>query len=104
MLSFIQNLFKKEKLNYQDLKSRDAIIIDVRTPEEFAKRHADHSINIPLNEIKNHIEEIKLHHKPVIMCCRSGARSGIATKTLINEGVEVYNGGSWKQVQAEVND
>ena len=76
------------------------MIIDVRTAQEFADGHADNSINIPLSDITNHVEEIKQQNKPIITCCRSGGRAGSATTTLKNAGIEVYNGGSWNQVQA----
>jgi len=99
MRSFIKNLFKKEKVNYTELVQRGAIIIDVRTSKEFAQGHADSAINIPLSDIANKIEAIKNQNKPVITCCRSGARSGNAATIFKHAGIEVYNGGSWNQVQ-----
>ena len=99
MFSFIKNLIKKEELNYSELMERDALIIDVRQPHEFNGGHVDGALNIPLNEIRNNIREIKQQNKPVITCCRSGARSGSAAGILKSGGVEVYNGGSWNQVQ-----
>ena len=99
MFSFIKNLIKKEELNYSELMERDALIIDVRQPHEFNGGHVDGALNIPLNEIRNNIREIKQQNKPVITCCRSGARSGSAAGILKSAGVEVYNGGSWNQVQ-----
>ena len=100
MFTFIKNLFKREQLDYTELIEREAIIIDVRTPREFANGHVDKSINIPLSDIMNHLEEIKQRNKPVITFCRSGARSGRAKTVLNNAGIETYNGGSWNQVQA----
>lgn len=102
MFSFIKKLFKIEKLDYTELMEREAIIIDVRSPQEFANGHADNSINIPLGEIINHIAELKQKNKPIITCCRSGARSGRATTTLKKAGIEAYNAGSWNQVQASL--
>jgi len=102
MLEFIKNLFKKEKLDYKSLMERGALIVDVRTPQEFAGGNAENSINIPLSEISNRIKEIRQHKLPIITCCRSGARSGKAKTILTNEGIEVYNGGSWNQVQESI--
>ncbi|MFK7946862.1 MAG: rhodanese-like domain-containing protein [Saprospiraceae bacterium] len=78
---------------------KGAVIIDVRTPAEFSGGHADGAINIPLNTIGQNIKKIKKYNKPVVTCCRSGARSGSAASTLKGQGIEVYNGGSWQAVQ-----
>jgi phage shock protein E len=76
-----------------------ATIIDVRTPEEFMDEHAPDSINIPLHEIPERLAEIKAMSQPLIMCCRSGARSGNATQWLRAQGIqEVYNAGPWTEV------
>ena len=79
-----------------------AIIIDVRTPEEFADGHAKGSINIPLNAIANQINKVKNYKKPVITCCRSGARSGTAAKILNNNGIDSINGGPWQNVAEQL--
>ena len=75
-----------------------AVIIDVRTPGEFADGHAHGSINIPLNAIANQINKIKKYKKPIITCCRSGARSGTAANILNNNGIDSINGGPWQSV------
>lgn len=100
MLSFIKHLLKREKLNYPELMQRGAIIIDVRSTIEFEQGHVTKSVNIPLNEITNQIENLKAQNKPIITCCRSGKRSESAANIFRQSGVEVYNGGSWKQVEA----
>lgn len=76
-----------------------AVIIDVRTPAEFSGGHVKGSINIPLNTISQNIKKIKKYNKPVVTCCRSGARSGSAASMLSGQGIEVHNGGSWQAVQ-----
>ncbi len=99
MISFIKKLLQKEELDYADLMDRGALIIDVRTEREYAQRHAKGSINVPLSEVFRYSEKLKKQNKPIITCCRSGARSGNAAATLKSAGIEVYNGGSWNQVQ-----
>lgn len=76
-----------------------AVIIDVRSPAEFSGGHAKGAINIPLNTIDKNIRKIKNYKKPIVTCCRSGARSGSAASTLKSQGIEVVNGGSWQSVQ-----
>ncbi len=76
-----------------------ATILDVRSPEEFQGGHATGAINIPLDRINDRLSGID-RSKPVITCCRSGARSGAAADILRSAGFEVYNGGPWQNVQA----
>ncbi len=79
-------------------------IIDVRTPVEFMGGHVAASINIPLNELPDRIEEIKKLEQPIILCCASGNRSGQAAYFLKDLGIECVNGGSWYQVNALVQN
>lgn len=81
----------------------DMTIIDVRSLEEYKSGHVEDSINIPLQEIKDHVNEIKSFKQPLILCCASGNRSGQATNFLKNQGIECSNGGSWLDVQQKNN-
>ena len=74
-------------------------IVDVRTIEEFTMGHVLGSINIPLQELEWRVEELKALSQPIILCCASGNRSGVATVFLKNCGIECENGGSWIDVQ-----
>ena len=80
------------------IKENKASIIDVRTRGEFSGGHVAGSINIPLNEIPQRIEELKEMQTPIIFCCASGMRSGQATDFAQRQGIDCYNGGSWLQV------
>lgn len=70
-------------------------IIDVRTPSEFKGGNVPGSINIPLNEIQLHANEIREMPQPVVLCCASGGRSGQAVAYLRSLGISCENGGSW---------
>lgn len=59
--------------------SNKQTIVDVRTPGEFMGGHVAGSINIPLQEIQERLEEVKALPQPIILCCASGNRSGQAT-------------------------
>ncbi len=78
-------------------------IIDVRTRAEFSGGHVNGSINIPLQEITNHIDEIKGMEEPIIFCCASGGRSGQATQYFKSLGVNCENGGSWLDVNYQMS-
>ncbi|MBI2259369.1 MAG: rhodanese-like domain-containing protein [Flavobacteriia bacterium] len=73
-------------------------IIDVRTPAEYMGGHVAGSINIPLQEIPNRVDELKKMNEPIVLCCASGARSGQATYFLQAQGIRCENGGCWLDV------
>lgn len=74
-------------------------VVDVRTPEEFEEGHVPGSRNIPLNELPFRVHEFKQMEPPIILCCRSGARSGQALAYLAAQGVHgAENGGGWMDV------
>lgn len=81
---------------------RGAVIIDVRTTGEYASGHIKGSKNIPLDKIQSKVQEIKKLNKPVIACCRSGARSGQATSFLKQNGIECINGGGWDSLERQL--
>jgi phage shock protein E len=77
------------------LREPSTKIIDVRSPGEFASEHLPEAINIPVEIIASKVEEIKSMNAPILLYCRSGARSGMATSILKQAGLtDVFNGGS----------
>jgi phage shock protein E len=80
------------------IKEKKGTIVDVRTHEEFMGGHVVDSINIPLGEIQNRLEEIQNLKVPLVLCCASGNRSGQAQHYLSQKGIDCYNGGSWLDV------
>jgi rhodanese-related sulfurtransferase len=78
---------------------RGAIIIDVRTPQEFDQGKVPGSVNIPVERISINAERIKGMNKPVVFCCASGMRSGKAVSIMKGKGLkDVVNGGNWLSV------
>ncbi|MBK7234055.1 MAG: rhodanese-like domain-containing protein [Saprospiraceae bacterium] len=82
----------------QIIKEKKGTIVDVRTTSEFMGGNAEGSINIPLQEIQQRMDELKNLKKPLVLCCASGNRSGQATQFLSQQGIECCNGGSWLDV------
>jgi len=71
-------------------------IIDVRTKEEFIVANKEGSLNIPLDSLKTKIKELD-NTKPIILCCASGSRSGLAKRVFKANGFEnVHNAGTWR--------
>ncbi|MCF8258906.1 MAG: rhodanese-like domain-containing protein [Flavobacteriales bacterium] len=86
----------------KELLAQGALIIDVRSPEEYREGHITKSVNIPLNRIPDKVTELKRKNKPIITCCRSGARSGMAADQLRAAGIEVVNGGPWNSLESQM--
>ncbi len=80
------------------IKEKKGTIVDVRSHEEFSGGHVTGSLNVPLQEIQMRLDEIKKLPTPLVLCCASGNRSGMATQILSQTGIECYNGGSWLNV------
>ncbi len=74
----------------------NAVIIDVRSVEEYNRGHGESAVNIPLNTLEQNIKKIKGYNKPVITVCASGMRSGVAAKLLKKHDIEAFNGGPWQ--------
>ncbi len=87
----------------EELLKSEATIVDVRTPAEFMGGHVAGSINIPLNELPDHLNELKAM-KNIILCCASGMRSMNAAGFLKQNGIECINGGSWMDVNYYSNN
>lgn len=80
------------------IMEKQGSIVDVRTPGEFSSGNVAGSINIPLQEIQQRIEELKKLKQPLVLCCASGNRSGLAQTYLAQQGIACSNGGSWMDV------
>lgn len=63
-----------------------ARLIDVRTRDEFAAGHIAGAVNIPVQELDRRMGELEPKDVPVVVYCRSGNRSGRATRVLKSAG------------------
>ena len=79
----------------QEMMGEDVIILDVRTQAEFAEGHIPNALLLPDNEIKQRAEELLPDKEQTILVyCRSGRRSELAAKELIQLGyTNVYDFG-----------
>lgn len=78
--------------------SDGAVVIDVRSKEEFSFGHVKGSENIPLQQIPAAIDKLKTRKARYVLCCASGNRSGQAERFLSGHGIDCINGGSWQNV------
>ena len=103
MFESIKSLLGIKTIDYAQLVNDGAIILDVRTSGEFSTGHIKGSINIPVNSLAHNLAKLKAKNKPVITCCASGMRSASAKSILQSNGFsDVYNGGSWYQLNMKI--
>lgn len=79
-------------------------LLDTRTPGEYQRGHVDGFVNIPVDNLRERLEEIP-KEKPVYVMCQSGLRSYIATRILEGNGYTSYNfSGGFRFYDAVMND
>jgi rhodanese-related sulfurtransferase len=79
-------------------KNQGKLVIDVRRPDEFEKGHAKDSMNIPLDEMPERLNELKKVKQPLVVVCGGGTRHVKAFELLKENGIDSQKGGSWKDV------
>ena len=79
-------------------------LLDTRTVGEYRRGHIEGFINIPVDELRERINELD-KSKPVYVICQSGLRSYIATRILMGHGFDAYNfTGGFRFFDAVTND
>jgi len=91
--------------DFSKLVKEGAIILDVRTKNEFESGHIKGAVNIPLDQLVNNLNKWKDKNKPIITCCASGMRSASAKMLLKSRGyMNVYNGGAWSSLKNKLSE
>lgn len=106
MIDNISKGLKQWHLHDADKLPRDGsvILLDTRTAREYSSGHIEGFVNIPVDELRERLDEIE-PGKPVYVICQSGLRSYIATRILEGHGYEAYNfAGGFRFYDAVVND
>ncbi|MFN0028927.1 MAG: rhodanese-like domain-containing protein [Acidimicrobiales bacterium] len=83
------------------LQQQGVVVLDVREPDEFAEVHALGARLLPLSELTERVGEVPLD-QPLLIICRSGARSARAAEWLNDRGAQATNvdGGTLAWVEA----
>ena len=106
MIDNISKGLKQWHLHDADKLPRDGsvILLDTRTAWEYSSGHIEGFVNIPVDELRERLDEIEPGN-PVYVICQSGLRSYIATRILEGYGYEAYNfAGGFRFYDAVVND
>ena len=79
-----------------DLLKKGAVIVDVRSTAEFMGGSNPNSVNIPLDQLSAQSLGKFAKETPIVLCCASGMRSGMAVSTVKSFGYSnVVNAGPW---------
>lgn len=97
-----------KQFHLEDLKALserdDVTLLDVRTKKEYEHGHADGFRNIPVDELRERLHELKAD-QPVYVMCQSGLRSYIAARILSGNGYDAWNfSGGYRFYDAVEND
>lgn len=95
-MGFFKDIFNlSDKGKLKEKVQAGALLVDVRSREEYYSGHVAGSINIPLHLVPVEIEKLT-KETPIVAVCESGARSGQAVHFMKSKGFEAYNGGGWR--------
>jgi rhodanese-related sulfurtransferase len=91
--SFAYQDLNAKQFNEMIQKEKDVIILDVRTPQEYHEGHISNAINIPVQILGQQLDKLNnFKDKKILVYCRSGHRSAIASQILDRAGFKnVYN-------------
>lgn len=86
----------------RQLLGAGALVLDVRSSDEFAAGHVEGAVNLPVEQVRRRIEEIEADRsRPLLAYCGSGARSVVACRILRGLGYrQVHNLGSLGRARA----
>ncbi len=85
-----------------EMINNGALLVDVRTREEYDAGHLEGALLIPYDQISQRLAEFgEDKGRPIVVYCRSGRRAGIAEKTLRKAGfTNVFNAGGYETMKA----
>ena len=93
----VKRLTQANTATAREWLSQGALVIDVRSEAEYREQHLPGTINIPLDRLGDEIgRHAPKKEQPLLLHCRSGARSGTGTSALEKMGYQhVFNLGSY---------
>lgn len=85
---------KVDPARARQLVAEGALLVDVRSPGEFASGHLGGALNVPVGEVSGRAAELATRGKPIVVYCASGMRSASAARALKRAGAEVFDLGA----------
>lgn len=104
MLNFLKGLLGNDtNVNLREAVENGALLVDVRTPDEFRAGHIKGAINIPLGTISSNANRLQKHGGTIVAYCRSGQRSRMAVGEMRALGLDAINGGGLDDLSRQLN-
>jgi len=100
MVALVIGVVLLERRDVSSLEARRLVeagarLVDVRTPQEFANGHIPGAVNMPVQDLERRMGELTGKDRPIVLYCRSGARSSNAARMLKSAGyTEVHDLGA----------
>ena len=103
MYKTIRQLFGIEPSpDYARLLKEGAVILDVRSQEEFNEAHIEGALNIPIEKLRDNLNRLA-RQITIIVCCKDGSKSWYAKNLLDAHGYQpVINAGSWMKLKRKL--
>lgn len=76
---------------HRELVKNGALLLDVRTTDEYAAQHVPGAKNIPVDQLAARLGDLGPTSRPIVVYCRSGARSARAAGILRQAGYDVHD-------------
>lgn len=70
----------------RSLVAAGAMLLDVRTAEEYGAGHIDGAVNVPVDQVPRRLDELGPRERAMVVYCRSGRRSADAVAVLRRAG------------------
>lgn len=88
-------------LDYNIVIDSKTLLVDVRTPSEFANGHIENAVNIPFNKIAGEIKYFAPDKdRTIVVYCHSGGRANAAARTLKDLGYKnIINAGTYNDLK-----
>ncbi len=93
------DIFRNKGNNAEELLSKGALVLDVRTVAEYRAGHGKNTHNCPIGRLEVFLNSHNPEDGAVVTCCATGMRSGKAARILQSHGFTVANGGNWRNVE-----
>ncbi len=99
MFDFLKNIFSSpDNTGLTEAIREGALLVDVRSPGEFASGSVKGAVNIPLDRVAGELPRFK-GKSGIVVFCLSGNRAGQAKRILEQNGFQnIINGGTWRNV------
>jgi phage shock protein E len=90
----VHRLGKVSPARARQLVAEGAVLVDVRSPGEFAGGHLPGALNVPVSDVRRQAAALVEQGKPIVVYCASGMRSASAAATLKAAGAQVFDLGA----------